>query len=152
MNFINISCFISKNILLKVILQNHVSVLASPSCTSQNPFQSNKSCESIGIFKNIYLLVFAFFRECLFWNHSILHVGTMKVSFRGTYWLSCAYFILLPVCFFYFSLFSFFSFFVFCGVFYLLSYWGKLVNSLNKAVELFLGSWMQFGGGGCFSL
>ena len=45
------------------------------------------------------------------------------VSLRGTYWLSSANFILLRV--FRFFLFSFFL----CGFYYLLRYWGKLVNT-----------------------
>ena len=46
MDFRNISCFVSKNILSKVILKYHVSMLTFPSCVSQNPFQNNRSCES----------------------------------------------------------------------------------------------------------
>ena len=70
------------------------------------------------------------------------------VSFRGTYWLSRAYFILLRVCRF----FLFLSFFLlFSGVQYLLRYGGKFNNTFNKAVKFFLGSWVEFRGAGCFS-
>ena len=33
-----------------------------------------------------------------------------------------------------------FFFFIFCGFYYLLRYWGKFVNTSNKALELFLDS------------
>ena len=71
----------------------------------------------------------------------VLYKERWMVSFRGTYWLSSAYFILLCVCRFFLYL-SFFIFF--CRAYYLLMYRGKLVNSSNKAVELFLGSWVKF--------
>ena len=55
------------------------------------------------------------------------------VSFRGTYWLCSAYFVLLRVCRF----FLFRSFFLlFCGVHYFLRYGGKFNNTYNKAAAL----------------
>ena len=46
LDFRNISYFMSKNILSKVISKYHVSMLTCPSRVSQSPFQNNKSCES----------------------------------------------------------------------------------------------------------
>ena len=54
------------------------------------------------------------------------------VSFRGTYWLSSSYFILLCV----FRFFLFLSFFlIFCGFYYLLRYWGKFFNTKIKQLS-----------------
>ena len=108
--FRNISWFISKNILSKVVLIHHISMLTCQSRVSQNPFQTNKSCESyhnyisIGNFKKIYLLVFAIITERLLWKLSHCIFRTRVIS-----WLSMAYFILLRVCRF----FLFLSFFLF---------------------------------------
>ena len=55
-----------------------------------------------------------------------------NMSFRGTYWLSIAYLILLHVC--HFFLFLFFSYFYLRS---LLGYWHKYVNTCSKAVEFF---------------
>ena len=64
---------------------------------------------SIGNLKSIYPLVFAIVTAS-FMNLSLLHLKMMMVSFRGTYWLSSAYFILLRVSrfFLFLSLFLFF--------------------------------------------
>ena len=65
LDFRNILCFISKNLLSKVILKNYVPMLTSQFGTSKNIFQNNKSCGSIGNFKKMYPLLLTIVTERL---------------------------------------------------------------------------------------
>ena len=80
LDFRNTSCIISKNISSKVILKCHISMLTCLFRLSQNPFQSNKNCESC--IRSIYQLeiskicirfFFSIVTEHLLWNLSWLH-------------------------------------------------------------------------------
>ena len=86
LDFRNILCLTSKNMLSKVILKDHVSMLICPSCVSQNQFQNKKSFESsitsytsIGNFKNTYPLIFTISTDHLLWTLSLLHIRTMNI-------------------------------------------------------------------------
>ena len=91
--------------------------------------------------------------DCCFWKYLMnsLFIAQCEwwiVSLCGTYWLSSAYFILLRV----FNFFLFLSLFLFfCKFYYLLRYWGKVANTWNKALELFLDSSVEFRRVSCFS-
>ena len=118
--FRNISCFISKNILSKVVLIHHISMLTCQSRVSQNPFQTNKSCESyhnyisIGNFKKISVSICHYHRASFMKTFFIAYLE--QESFRGSPWLILFY--CECVVSFYFCLFSYFC----CGVYYLLRY------------------------------
>ena len=133
LDFINILSFISKNILSKVILQYHVSILTCPSRVTQNPFQNNKNCESSVTFMyqseilKICIRSYLPFLQRLLWNLSLLHVRTRNgvISFyvlalqRLLHSVACVSFLSMP--FYYLN---------FCGVYYLLRYWRKFCQYL----------------------
>ena len=94
-HFRKISCFISKNILSKVVLKYQVSMLTCPSlhpAYSKILFRIMRTVNPLSQpyiirkFQNIYPLVFVIVTKRLLWDLSLLHLKTM--SFRGTYWLS----------------------------------------------------------------
>ena len=80
-------------------------MLTSPSYTSENPFQNNKSYKSIGNLKNMYPLAFAIDTERLLWNHSLLRIRTIN---GGISW-----YVLALLCLLYFTACLFFLFFFF---------------------------------------
>ena len=101
--------------------------------------QAFRHSEICKIFKSI------FFTEHLRWllleiSYELSLYCIMQMMNRVIVWyvlaLQCLFhFIACASFFLYLSLFLFF-----CGFYYLLSYWGKFVNTSNKALELFLDS------------
>ena len=92
-------------------------------------FLQNTSCSCLWeyLFNSLYCI----------WERWIM-------SLRGMYWLlfhviACVWFLSI----------SFFFFLFFCEFYYLLRHWGKFVN---KAVELFIDSEVEFWRVSCFSL
>ena len=131
LDFRNTSCIISKNISSKVILKYHISMLTCLFRLSQNPFQSNKNCESCitSTYQlEISKICISFFCNCQehLCKTSLDCIRTMTVSF----YVRIGSRALFNFCFF--PSLSFFL--VFCGVFSLLRYWGKFFNTYNKAV------------------
>ena len=65
------------------------------------------------------------------WCHFVVRIGSPAlISFFA------------HVVSFYFSL-PFLSFSIFCGVYYFLRYWDKFFNTSDKAVELFIASYIE---------
>ena len=112
LGFRNISCIISKNISSKVILKCHISMLTCLFRLSQNPFQSNKNCESC--IRSIYQLeiskicirFFLQLSQSIFYEISLDCIRTMTGVVLCTYWLSSA------ISFLFLSISLFFSYFL----------------------------------------
>ena len=104
--------------------------------TKLQAFRHSEICK---IFKSI------FFTEHLRWlfleiSYELCLYCIMRMMNRVIVW-----YVLVLQCLFHFIacvLFYSISFFkkLFCGFYYLLRYWGKFVNTSNKALELFLDS------------
>ena len=139
--FGNISCSTSENMLPKAILKYNVSMLILPSRVSRNPFLNNKratnslsqpninrKCQKY-ISNRIYPCQRSFVKFLFIvyknveWCYFVIRIGSpVLISF----YCVCCFFLFL-------SFFYFFS-----GVYNLLRFVAKFVNTSNKAVVLFL--------------
>ena len=141
MDFRNISCFTSKNILWKTILKYHVSMLTGPTCVYSKIcfriIRAVKTLSQLYMNRKFQKYVSVSFCHC----HRVSFMNSLFIAYKNDEWCHFVVRIGSPfltsfycICFicFYASLFSF------CGVYFLLRYWGKLVNTHNKAVRLFL--------------
>ena len=147
LDFRKISCFISKNILSKVVLKYEVLILTYPSNVHPaypkihfrimrivNPLSQlyiNRKLQKY-ISVSICHCHRASFMRSLFiafkndeWCHFVVRIGSPAIV---SFYCVC-------VVSFYFSLFFLFL----CGVHYLLRYGSKFNDTYNKALKLFLG-------------
>ena len=133
LDFRKISCFISKNILSKVVLKYKISMLTCPSTVHPAYPKIHFRMRTVNPLSQLYIN--RKFQKYI----SVSICPCHRAYFMGSLFIGSAAlisFYCVCVVSFYFSLFSFF----FCGVYYLLRYGGKFNNTYNKAVKLFLGS------------
>ena len=134
LDFTSISCFTSKNILSKVISIHHVSMLTSPSTYHKIHFRIKWAVNPLSQFINCKFQKYVSVSICHCYRASfmkslfIAYLERWMVSFHGSPGL-ISFYCECDVSFL-FCLFCYFC----CRVYYLLSYWGKFVNTHNKAV------------------
>ena len=129
---------ICKNVLSKLISKCRVSMLILPSRLSQNQFENNKSCESSITTRYQYISV------CIYHCLKGSFMNSLFIAYKNNEWCYFVVRISSPLIWFYcVCVVSFcfsFSFLFFCGVYYLLRYWGKFVSTYNRGAKLFFGS------------